>query len=351
MDCILVAKKGQRALFSAKLVKKCHRSMPRGSPRSTAIQSKGLTPEPLTSRQCAWPDEAFPFDRAYAIENGPSGFDPAAPPHLPKIAFLMLMRNERLAALATRFDEGTAILTIRRDGVDGCRGQPRHRGRPPGDRSLLRRFCRRRTARPRQGATALPASPSRIAGEVPLAHQPRFAPRPRSPCRSGGPPAPLPRQHPCRGASRLERVRLGRAANRKPAMSPSRPSTRIDRCAATNVNPDTAERDLAIPRKPATGLRPPDCGVYLKVVEGGGIAGGARRSARSTEGSSDRGQLKPSVPKPVWPSRPTTARCSLRSGDLDPSSPSLERAPARLMKLGRLSVVPGPLPLAASTSP
>ena len=38
----------------------------------------------------------FPGDRLFAIENGPSGFDSAAPVHQPKIKYLMLMRHERL---------------------------------------------------------------------------------------------------------------------------------------------------------------------------------------------------------------------------------------------------------------
>ena len=50
-------------------------------------------------------NDTFGHERAYAIENGPSGFDPAAPRHLPKTRFLMLMRNEQLATLATSFDE------------------------------------------------------------------------------------------------------------------------------------------------------------------------------------------------------------------------------------------------------
>src|SRR5665213_3435033 len=83
---------------------------------------KGLTPEPLASVALA-PGETIPFDRAYAIENGASGFDPAAPRHLPKIAFLMLMRNERLAALRATFDDATRTLTLRQDGAivaEGC---------------------------------------------------------------------------------------------------------------------------------------------------------------------------------------------------------------------------------------
>jgi uncharacterized protein YcbX len=57
---------------------------------------KGLTPEPLPHVDLAV-GQTFPADRRYAIENGPSGFDPKAPTWLPKPHFLMLMRNERLA--------------------------------------------------------------------------------------------------------------------------------------------------------------------------------------------------------------------------------------------------------------
>jgi uncharacterized protein len=64
-----------------------------------------------------------PFDRAYAIENGRSRFDPDNPRYLPKVNFLMLMRDERLAALGTEFDEATETLTIFRDGKQVARGQ------------------------------------------------------------------------------------------------------------------------------------------------------------------------------------------------------------------------------------
>ena len=50
-------------------------------------------------------------------------FDPAAPRHLPKINFLMLMRDERLATLRTQFDDATETLTILRDGKQVARGQ------------------------------------------------------------------------------------------------------------------------------------------------------------------------------------------------------------------------------------
>src|SRR5437764_9747356 len=76
---------------------------------------KGLSPEPL-EYVALKPGEFFPGDRLYAIENGPSGYDPAAPVHQPKIKFLMLARNARLAALATRYNDATKTLTIERAG-------------------------------------------------------------------------------------------------------------------------------------------------------------------------------------------------------------------------------------------
>ena len=76
---------------------------------------KGLSPEPLP-RVALEVGQTFPADRRYAIENGPSGFDPRAPAWLPKSYFLMLMRNERLAGLQTHFEDRSNLLTIRKGG-------------------------------------------------------------------------------------------------------------------------------------------------------------------------------------------------------------------------------------------
>jgi uncharacterized protein YcbX len=72
---------------------------------------KGLSAERL-ERVSVQPNQAFPWDRAFAIENGSGAFDEANPRHLPKIAFIMLMRHEQLALLDTRFDEHTQMLEI-----------------------------------------------------------------------------------------------------------------------------------------------------------------------------------------------------------------------------------------------
>src|SRR5712691_5559863 len=82
---------------------------------------KGLSAEPLSRTRLA-PGQTIASDRRYAIENGPSGFDPAAPSYLPKHRFLMLMKNERLAQLESRYDEAADMIVIRQGGRDVARG-------------------------------------------------------------------------------------------------------------------------------------------------------------------------------------------------------------------------------------
>src|SRR5271156_5574306 len=72
---------------------------------------KGLTPENLPAVTLL-PGQTLPGDRLYAIENGPSGFDPMVPKYLSKTHFLMLMKNERLAALRSTFDQASHVLTL-----------------------------------------------------------------------------------------------------------------------------------------------------------------------------------------------------------------------------------------------
>ena len=82
---------------------------------------KGLSPERL-DRADLTAGGYFPGDRLFAIENGPSGFDPASPTHQPKIKFLMLMRDDELARLRTRYDDATGTLVIEDGGREAARG-------------------------------------------------------------------------------------------------------------------------------------------------------------------------------------------------------------------------------------
>jgi uncharacterized protein YcbX len=51
---------------------------------------------------------------------------------------------------------------------------------------------------------------------------------------------------------------------------------RIERCAATNVDPETGIRDLSIPRTLSQTFGHLDCGVYAEVVGAGDIVAGDR---------------------------------------------------------------------------
>lgn len=85
---------------------------------------KGLSPEAIDVADLD-AGGYFPFDRMFALENGPSGFDPASAEHMPKMRFLMLMRHERLARLETRYDPATCVLTIRQGGSIAASGDTR----------------------------------------------------------------------------------------------------------------------------------------------------------------------------------------------------------------------------------
>jgi uncharacterized protein YcbX len=76
---------------------------------------KGLSPEPL-GRVRLTPGRCLPQDRRFAIALPSTRLDPERPEWLAKTHFVMLMRDEKLAQLTTRFDAETDLLTIERDG-------------------------------------------------------------------------------------------------------------------------------------------------------------------------------------------------------------------------------------------
>ena len=72
---------------------------------------KGLTPEHMTQAPLT-AGAYFPGDRAYAIEVGPSGFDPDNPKHISKQRFTVLARFPSLARLRTRLDDATGAFHL-----------------------------------------------------------------------------------------------------------------------------------------------------------------------------------------------------------------------------------------------
>ncbi len=72
---------------------------------------KGLSAEKM-DRVALTPGECLPHDRRFAIALGSTLFDPQRPQWLPKTRFIMLMRDEKLARLHTRFDTESGVLAI-----------------------------------------------------------------------------------------------------------------------------------------------------------------------------------------------------------------------------------------------
>jgi len=234
---------------------------------------KGLSPQTLEQTRLT-PGQTIPADRLYAIENGPIGFDQAAPAYFPKQRFLMLMRNERLAALRTEFDEATHTLTIRWQGADAARGDLRTPQGRAAIESFFARYCADELRGPPrilhgaghsfsdvakkvvsiinlasvasvEEAVGLPVNPVRFRGNLYVSGWPAW-----------------------REFDFLDQtVSIGKTARVKIVK-------RIQRCAATDVDPETGIRDLTIPRTLLDNFDHTDCGVYAEVIAPGEIVSG-----------------------------------------------------------------------------
>jgi hypothetical protein len=233
---------------------------------------KGLTPEALPTVALR-PGQTLPADRRYAIENGPSGFDPAAPAWLPKTVFLMLMRDEWLASLQTHFDDATNILTIRENGAVAVEGNLET---SEGRAAIERFFAERHTSRIKGPPKVLVCpghSFSDVAKKVvsiinlgSLAAIEEWVGAPVHPLRFRGNihVRGWPAWH---EASLLDQtLAIGTARTRV--------VKRITRCAAVNVDPDLGVRDLEIPQALMRRLGHIECGIYAEVIESGTVSVG-----------------------------------------------------------------------------
>ena len=233
---------------------------------------KGLTAEALEAAEVE-EGGCIPWDRAFALAQGDSGFDPDAPVWRQKANFLCQMKNARAAALFSFFDPRSGMLAIRApDGTsvvenaleeagrerigsfltaymgDEARGTPRFHHVPGHS------FCDQR---------------GKVVSLINLASLRDFE------AKVGA------RRHRRRfranvwfsGASAWsEREWIGRQIQVGGAVL--RVVKPITRCAATEVNPETAERDA----DPVAELRRLydhiELGVHAQVIEGGQFAVG-----------------------------------------------------------------------------
>lgn len=235
---------------------------------------KGLSPEVIERADLAV-DGHFPGDRLFAFENGPSGFDPADPQHQPKIKFLMLMRNEALAALETGFDDASGVLTIAREGrvlAQGSLYAAEGRGALEaffvaylgevirGPVKLLAAPTGFRFMDSKQGFVSLLNLATVAAIGAALGHQKLDARRFRGNIHFEG------------LAAFAENDLVGRTL--RIGEVELEVIKRIERCAATDVNPATATRDTTMVSSLERLYGHHDCGIYARIKKAGTIRPG-----------------------------------------------------------------------------
>jgi uncharacterized protein YcbX len=234
---------------------------------------KGFTPEPLAAVTLA-PGEGFPFDRVWAVENGPCGFDAATPAFVPKQKFTVLASLPRVAAARTRYDEASGLLHAsaaglapfagRLDQADGREAFAAWVGDLLGDDAagplkLLAAPPQHRFTDHPQGQVSVInlASVRDLAGRLGVEVNPlRF----RANLYVDGWPAWAENDW----ADAALRLGEAQATVLKP----------IVRCIATHVNLQTAQRDLEVTRALFENFGNMHCGIYLQVTSPGRIAVG-----------------------------------------------------------------------------
>jgi len=233
---------------------------------------KGLNAEALESAEVAT-GGCIPWDRAFALAQGDADFDPAEPRWLQKANFMCQMKNARIAALFSFLEPRTGMLAIRApDGssvvenalteagrerigafLTGFLGEEA-RGTPRFHHVEGHSFCdQRRKVVSLINLASLRDYETKVGARR---HRRRF----RANVWFSGTPAWNEREWIGR------QLQVGGAV-----LNVVKP---IARCAATEVNPETAERDA----DPLAELRAlyghVDLGVHAEVIEGGRFAVG-----------------------------------------------------------------------------
>lgn len=228
---------------------------------------KGLSPEPLGEVTLV-PGEGFPLDRAYALAHGTAPFDPEHPEPLAKTHFLMLMKNERLARLDTAYDDESGVLSVRREGKEVVRGNLRDAV----GRKLIEQFYAAWLGDAVRGSPRLVQAPGhsfadvgiKVVSMINLASV-------RALERVVGRPVDHLRFRANLYFDGADAWSEFEWIDRDVAIGDVRlrPIKRTRRCAAVNVDPATAERDMSIPNVLLDTFGHADMGIYARVVEGG----------------------------------------------------------------------------------
>jgi len=233
---------------------------------------KGLGPQELKQTNLT-KGETIPFDRAWAIENGKGRFNPEDPQHLPKINFLMLMRDERLAALDIEFNESDETLILQRDGRSVVKGALN----TPIGRQLIEQFMGSYMEQELRGAPHIVQAPGHsfsdmtekcvhIVNLASVREIERTLNKSIDPLRFRA-NIYIETDEPWAEFKWIGKdIVIGSAGLHVFA--------RTGRCAATNVDPETGSRDMAIPEMLMRTYRHSEFGVYAKVATDGLIKTG-----------------------------------------------------------------------------
>lgn len=233
---------------------------------------KGYTPQRVDQARLAV-DAVFPDDRLFAVEDGPSGFDSAAPKWITKTRFTVLAKTARVAAVRTHYDAATGRLRADAPGMaplealltsdagkqafalwltrylgDDANGAlkvveaPGHRftDHPLGHVSLINLA----SVRDLEAKIGRPIDPLRFRGNIHVEGWPAWV------------------ENDWAGRD----LSLGGA--RAKVYAP------ITRCAATEVDPTTAVRDVEVVAALHANYGHLLCGVYLHVTQAGEIKSG-----------------------------------------------------------------------------
>lgn len=230
---------------------------------------KGLQAESLDAVDLV-ASQGLPHDRRFAIARGDSNLEPDAPRWRPKEWFVMLMRDAALARMGCRLDAAAETVELQAPGEPPCTAS----FATAAGRQQINDYVNRVLGERREGPAYWMESRDVSFSDVPqnclslinlesvrdaearmgAKVQPlRF----RANLYVGGAPA----------WSELDwvgqEIRIGGVRLRIPS--------RIPRCAATAVNPETGERDLNIVKGLRAAYGHYDMGVYAEVVDGGRV--------------------------------------------------------------------------------
>ena len=246
---------------------------------------KGLTGQPLDHATLV-PGQPLAGDRRFALAHGSSAFDAAAPAYQKKAHFLTWVRNPHLASLHCGFDAGGTRITVADpepetsdDGIDDA-----DLATPQGRAALEALVARTLTAAETRGRVTVAEAPGVWFSDVPppylsVQNTATLAEIGRNlgPAHAG---APLDWRR-MRGnllvdgfAPWAEMGWVGRRLQVGDAILEV--AEIIGRCAATHVNPDTAEVDEDVVGTLNHVWGHNKCGVYVRVVQGGEIRPGDR---------------------------------------------------------------------------